>query len=60
VYKKQEPEQVRFISEMKISQNHKRPENFFPARAAFQIEEGLLETVTPSWKKIQRCVKEKD
>ena len=54
VYKEQKPEQVRFVSEMKIYENHKRPENFFPARAALQIEEGLLETVTPSWEEIQR------
>ena len=54
VYKEQISEQVRFISQMKISENHKRPENFFPARAALQIEDGLLETVTPSWKEIQR------
>ena len=54
VNKEQKPEQVRFISQLKIYENHKRPENFFPARAALQIEDGLLETVTPSWKEIQR------
>ena len=40
VNKEQKPEQVMFISQMKISENHKRPENFFPARAALQIEDG--------------------
>ena len=43
-----------YITNEDLDENHKRPENFFPARAAFQIEEGLLETVTPSWEEIQR------
>ena len=30
--------------------DHRRPENFFPARAELQMVEGELDTVTPSWK----------
>ena len=40
------------ITRGECNADHKRPENFLPARAELQMEEGELETVTPSWKEI--------